>query len=556
MGDLSKGNDTSHSGPPEWGGKTGPSDQVCDSVEGGGDLCVPLFRDHQGGFRVGLSDNAGRLIPAPGPAFLADQIEVTADNTLQTALPRDVSLYRTYAYMVTNTGDVGNAEVTLRANGIHKLSTATVATQQTVVLTPNPILPYPAFDELVEVTYTAAQGTANLIIRFTGQLEGALNGLPCAPFAWGNNASGQLGDSSSDNDRLRPVQVLRLAGVKAMAGGNAFSTGLLSDGTVWAWGDNSTGQLGNGTSTARLVPVQVSGVSRIAAIASGDRFSLALRSDGGVFGWGSNSDGQLGDGTVTPFKDTPVRVLGVGGSGFLRNIKSIAAGDHFSLAMNAKGSVFAWGSNDSGQLGNNNPPTDSPVPVQVLGVGGKGFLHDIVSVSAGDNHAVALRSDGTVLAWGNNSDGQLGNNNAPTDSPVPVQVLGIGGVGILSGVKAIVAGEFFNLALLYDGTVVAWGDNANGQLGNNNAPTDSPVPVQVLGPGGVGFLRHIVALAGGNRHSLALSADGRVYAWGDNDDGQLGNGTTAPSSTPVLVGTISDVVAIGAGSFHSLAVVR
>lgn len=119
----------------------------------------------------------------------------------------------------------------------------------------------------------------------------------------------------------------------------------------------------------------------------------------------------------------------------------------------------------------------------------------------------------------------MGNNNAPTDSPVPVQVLGIGGARFLSGIKAIVAGEFFSLALLSDGTVLAWGRNAEGQLGNNNAPNNSPVPVQVLGVDGVGLLRNIVALAASNRHSLALSADGRVFAWGYNTDGQLGNGT-------------------------------
>jgi len=543
--------------PPKPKDKSSLKHQVCGPVKHEGKPCLALFRENTGGLHPALSDNAGRLIIRQEPAFLSDEVEVTAGQNERTALTRDVSLYQTYAYFVTNTGG-GIAEVALRANGTHDFSNAIIGPGMTVILTPKEFLPYPLFDDLVEVTYIAIEETPTLRIRFTGQLAGALHGLPCAPFAWGDNGAGQLGDSSIANDRLRPVQTLRLAGVKALAGGNAFSTGLLTDGTVWSWGDNSSGQLGDGTESDlnRLVPGQVRGLSSIAAIASGDRFSLALRTDGRVFAWGSNVSGQIGDGATGDDRPAPVQVLGVGGVGFLGNIKSIAAGDNHSVARDSTGFVFAWGGNGSGQLGNNDAPNGSPVPVRVLGVGGVGLLNGIVSVSAGDGHSVALSQDGRVFAWGNNSDGQLGNNNMPNDSPVPVQVLGVGGTGFLTGVKAVAAGEFFNLALLSDGTVVAWGDNNEGQLGNNNAPNDSPVPVQVLGVGGQGILRNIVALAGGNRHSLALSADGQVYAWGDNSDGQLGDGNLIQGNVPVLVGTLTDVVAIGAGSFHSLAVVR
>lgn len=495
-------------------------------------------------------------MPVFGPLFLSDEIQVSAGNTEATALPRDISLYRTYSYVVTNTSTNGAAQVSLRSNGIHRLNTTILAPQATIVLTPNAQLSYPVFDEVVEVTYIATAGAPNLRIRFTGQLKESFNRLPLAPFAWGNNASGQLGDSSTDNNRLRPVQTLKLSGVKAITGGNSFSLALLLDGTVWVWGSNTRGQIGDGTTSQRWVPKQIGGLSDIVAISAGDSHSLALRSDGAVFAWGLNTSGQLGDGTVTSPRTTPVQVLGVGGSGFLRNIAAIAAGDDFSVAVRSDGRVLAWGGNGNGQLGNNNASSGSPVPVEVVGLSGEGLLHDIVAVSSGDSHTLALVADGSVIAWGSNFDGQLGNNNAPTNSPVPVRVRDVGGVGLLDDVLALSAGEFHSLALRSDGTVLAWGNNSDGQLGNNNFPVNSPVPTEVLGVGGVGLLRDIVAIAAGQRHSAALGADGRVYTWGQNDEGQLGNGTTTGVAVPIIVGTISDVVRIGVGSFHTLAVVR
>jgi len=542
--------------PPKPKDNSSLKDQVCGPVKHEGKPCLALFRENTGGLHPALSDNAGRLIIRQEPAFLSDEVEVIADQSLQITLIRDVSLYQTYAYFVTNTEGGGTAEVALRSNGIHRLSTASVAPGQTVVLTPSFGLPYPVFDSFVDIEYSASGGTAALRIRFTGQLAGALHGLPCAPFAWGDNGSGQIGDSSREIDRSRPVQILRLAGVRELTGGGIFSMGLLSDGTVWTWGDNSDGQLGDGTFSSRLVPVQVTGVDRIISIAAGNEFALALRSDGGVFSWGDNTFGQLGNNDPPNDSPVPVRVLGVGGSGFLSNIRSISAHNDFGLASDSKGFVYAWGDNSEGQLGNNNAPNNSPVPVRVLGVGGIGLLNNIIAVSAGDAHSLALHSDGAVFSWGDNVDGQLGNNNQPVDSPVPVQVVGIGGFGFLSGIKAIAAGAFHNLALRFDGTVVAWGDNSLGQLGNNNPGIDSDVPVQVLGPGGVGILRNIVAIAAGGLHSLALTSDGHVYAWGNNFDGQLGNGTFTQSNVPVLVGTLSDVIAIGSGRFHSFAIVR
>jgi Regulator of chromosome condensation (RCC1) repeat len=252
-----------------------------------------------------------------------------------------------------------------------------------------------------------------------------------------------------------------------------------SDGTVWAWGGNNYGQLGDNSTTQRNVPVQVSGLSGVTAIAVGSAafHSLALKSDGTVWAWGSNATGQIGNNSLTD-SHVPVQVLS--------GVTAIAAGDSHSLAVKSGGTVWAWGYNGFGQLGNNST-TDSHVPVQVVGASG------ITAIAGGYGHSLALKSDATVWAWGMNGFGQLGNNSI-TESLVAVQVSG------LSGVTAIAGAHYHSLALKSGGTVWAWGYNSNGQLGDTTT-TFRKVPVQVSG------LSSVTAIAGGDAHSLALVPD-------------------------------------------------
>jgi len=246
----------------------------------------------------------------------------------------------------------------------------------------------------------------------------------------------------------------------------------------------------------------------------------------------------LGNGTYTttsPYGiDTPGTVSGLTG------VTAIAGGYLYSLALKTDGTVWAWGWNPYGELGNGTFAGCScgiDTPVQVLGLTG------VTAIAGGFEHALALKSDGTVWAWGLQSFGELGNGTfgnpgLQTGSDKPLQVLG------LTGVKAIAAVGFHSLALQSDGTVWAWGDNAYGELGNGTY-TNSNTPVQVLGPGGVGFLTGVAALAGGAYHSLALKSDGTVWAWGQNTSGELGNGVfdspfqippkTRPAKCSVLV---------------------
>jgi alpha-tubulin suppressor-like RCC1 family protein len=305
-----------------------------------------------------------------------------------------------------------------------------------------------------------------------------------------------------------------------------------SDGTVWAWGRNNKSQLGNGLTLDSSTPVQSGAgvLSSITAVAAGNEHSLALKSDGTVWGWGSNSNGQLGNGVTAGSQPSPVQVSG------LTNVTAIAAGVDFSLALKGDGSVWAWGYNGSGQLGDNST-SERWTPVQV-GAGG------ITAIAAGFNHSVAMNSGGTVYTWGDNSKGQLGTGTT-TSSSTPV----IAGSGFLAGALAISAGNQFTVALLRNylsSYLWAWGSNSNGQLGNGTN-TDSATPVQVS------TLANMTAIAAGENHSLSLMGDGTIWAWGANSNGQLGDGTTTARWTPVQVNTLASAQGITAGYQDSFA---
>ena len=384
---------------------------------------------------------------------------------------------------------------------------------------------------------TAMDATAATKGSQTGIVVNARSGTAGQLYAWGLNFYGQLGDNSTTPRNTR-VPVSGITDAISIAGRD-HSLAVKPDGTVWAWGKNDKGQLGDNTTTQRLVPVPVTDLTGVTSVAAGGLHSLALKSDGTVWAWGSNGYGQLGDPT-TKQRLVPVQVTGVDG------VTSVAAGVFHSLALKSDGTVWAWGFNNYGQLGDNTT-TVRPVPVQVTGLTG------VRSVAAGIFHSLALKSDGTVWAWGDNYFGQLGDNTT-TQRQTPVRVKGVGGVGTLTSITAISAGNVNGLALKSDGTVWAWGDNYNGQLGDNTF-TPRLTPVQVKGVGGVETLTGVSSIASGVSGSLARKTDGTVWAWGFGGLGQMGNGTSNPFNlTPVQTTGFTSASLIASGGQHNLAV--
>jgi alpha-tubulin suppressor-like RCC1 family protein len=376
--------------------------------------------------------------------------------------------------------------------------------------------------------------------------------------AWGNNAHGQLGDNgtSASGTPTAVTQNGPLAGTNAVsvATGGFHSLALSTDGKLAAWGANSSGQLGNGSTTNSYGPVNRDGAltgKTVVAVAAGVYHSIALCSDGTLAAWGANLSGQLGNGSTT---SSSVPVL-VDRSGVLKNktVVAVAAGGVHSLVLCSDGTLAAWGLNSSGQLGNNST-TDRNVPVLVSRTGvlsGK----TVIAVAAGSNHSLAVCSDGSVATWGFNSTGQLGNNST-TSSSVPVLV-NQSGVLIGKTVISVAAGEAHSLALCSDGTLTAWGSNGIGELGNGST-TSSSVPLAV-NQTGVLAGKTVIAVATGRAHNLALCSDGTLASWGYNNSGQLGNNSTTNRNTPVLVnrsGVLAGkaLVSVSAGFENSLAV--
>ncbi len=361
----------------------------------------------------------------------------------------------------------------------------------------------------------AAGELHTVFLKGDGTLEG-----------WGYNNYGELGDGT-EKKRLTPVTAKglggkgNLEGIISIAAGGAHTAALRKDGTVWAWGHNNKGQLGDDSDDDRKTPVQVKGpngkgnLEGIVSIAAGALHTIAVKNDGSVWGWGYNGDWQLGDGTSKK-RFTPVQVKGPGGQGFLEGMVAAAAGSAHTLALKKDGTVWAWGSNDKGQLGDDTGDS-SKTPVLVKGLKG------VIAIAAGSSHSLAVKADGTLWAWGNNVSGQLGDKGV-TNRLAPVWVKSI------ANITAVAAGENHSIALKADGTVWTWGGNSAGQLGiNEGTSTMRLVPVFVDGLSG------ITAIGAGYNHTLALKSDGTTWAWGSNNKGQLGDNSKDDRLVPVQV---------------------
>jgi len=344
-------------------------------------------------------------------------------------------------------------------------------------------------------------------------------------------------DGSTVTQRFYRVQ--RLLG-KPIAAGSYHSLAVLTNDALWAWGGDDQSQLGDNSTEPEAAPIPLTdplcGPARLTnavTLAAGYYYSAAVDANGMVWTWGSNDSGQLGNGAgpVSTPTPTPTAISGIS------NVVSVACGDDHTLALRADGTVWAWGDDSVGQLGVGSLPspflTNSPVELSVL--------TQIVAIAAGSQHSMALDTQGKVWTWGNGVDGELGNGGTSSTN-LPMLVAGI------SNVIAIAAGSDHSVALTADKTVWTWGGNGHGDLGRTGDPTT---------PGPVTNLTGVAAIAAGYQFTLAVTSNGQIYAWGSNSNGQLGtNADVFDHSLPFLVAGISNAVLVSAHSEgqHCLAV--
>ncbi|MCI8520135.1 MAG: S8 family serine peptidase [Clostridia bacterium] len=326
-------------------------------------------------------------------------------------------------------------------------------------------------------------------------------------WAWGRNWNGELGDGTRI-DRSFPSQVIGLTNIKNIVSGAQYSFAIKQDGTIWAWGNNSYGQLGDGTRTERYIPIQIESLNNVISINLGNDHSAAIKEDGTVWLWGRNEFGKLGD-SSTENRLSPTQILE------LDNVLSIELGSSHSMALKKDGTVWTWGWNNYGQLGDGQASSHlyRTTPMKVDN------LTDIESISCGTSCCMAVQDDGSIWSWGYNKQGQLGDGSY-VDRYLPVKI------DTISDIIYISSGSGHNVALKEDGRVLSWGSNIYGQLGDGTY-ISKPTPTEVDN------LTGIASVTASGHHSIALKDDGTIVTWGNNDYGVLCDGSKLSHSIPI-----------------------
>jgi alpha-tubulin suppressor-like RCC1 family protein len=359
-------------------------------------------------------------------------------------------------------------------------------------------------------------------------------------WGWGRNTTfGQLGDNTVVT-RSSPVQIGTLNNWSTLAVGNTHTLALKTDGTIWSWGGNANGELGQNiaTSAHRSSPVQVGTETNWAWIGAGSNHSLAVKTNGTLWTWGRGNSGELGSGVVTS-RSSPVQL------GTLTNWSNVQGGGFFSMAIKTDGTLWSWGSNGSGRLGDGTS-TNRSSPVQV------GTLTNWSNIYPGEDagsniygSCAAIKTDGTLWAWGMNGNGQNGQGERGIIArSSPVQI------GTNTNFASGSFGQEHGIALLNDGTLASWGIQFAAVLGQNlsfNINRSSPTQV---GDFNSSWSDTIISV--GSQHTVARKSNGTLWSWGGNTSGQLGHNDVIGRSSPVQVGTLNNWKLVSAGNIHTV----
>ncbi len=335
-------------------------------------------------------------------------------------------------------------------------------------------------------------------------------------WCWGDARFGDLGTGPAA-DQVLPQQITKpTAGWVSVTAGHWHSCATRSDGTLWCWGDNSNGDLGIGTTTSVDRPDQVTtpAATGWASVAGGYYHTCATRTDGTLWCWGNNFDGQLGIGTTTG-QDLPQQVTTPAATGWA----TVTTGAFHTCAARTDTTLWCWGLNDSGQLGTGTT-VDQDLPQQVTTPAATGWA----TVTTGDSHTCAARTDTTLWCWGLNDSGQLGIGTT-VDQDLPQQVT----TPATTGWATVTAGSDTTCALRTH-ALRCWGANFSGELGIGNS-TSQDLPRRVLMPTSTGWS----SLATGDSHTCATHTGHTLWCWGGNYYGELGIGTTVSQALPQQV---------------------
>ena len=351
--------------------------------------------------------------------------------------------------------------------------------------------------------------------------------------SWGQNILGEMGNEPKVNTSSPVTVVGGIANWAQVAAGANHSVGVTDSGIAYAWGAGGSGRLGNGSTVDRSSPVTViGGIANWAQVSAGFLHSLGVTTTGVAYAWGSNGSGRLGDGT-TVAKSSPVTVVGG-----ITDWAQVSNSSH-SLGVTATGVAYGWGDSSSGQLGDGTTVAKSS-PVSVIG-----GIANWAQVSAGGAHSLGITENGIAYAWGCNNSGHLGDGTtANRSSPVTV-------VGGITNWAQVSAGNNHSLGITATGVAYAWGVNSSGRLGDNTV-TNRSSPVTV-----VGGITNWAQVSAGDLHSLGVTSTGISYAWGNNINGQLGDGTTVSKNSPItVVGGIADWTQVAAGSYFNISIYK